>query len=278
MVNVGPLVRLEAKAGRAVIDDVELEYEVVGSGEPLLLIPGSNIAAGMAPLMRSLVEGGGFQIIRYHRRGMAGSSRGAHASVGVARQAEDALGLLRHLEIERAHVCGYSYGGVVAIELALTAPSSVRSLVLLEPILKSVASAQSFFASMRVVNERYAAGDAAGAIESTFEALGGPTWRELVEGAASGSTEQAIADASVFFELEAPSLATWSFDHTRATAFLAPLLSVVAQESGVFFGQGRDQLHAWFPRCLDADVPNATHMLNLQQPDAIAKIVKQFAL
>ena len=40
---------------------------------------------------------------------------------------------MKHLGLERAHVVGHSYGGAIAVQLALEAPSLVHSLVLLEP-------------------------------------------------------------------------------------------------------------------------------------------------
>ena len=43
---------------------------------------------------------------------------------------EDTLGLLDHLEISSAHVYGQSFGGMVGIEMALSHPERVRSLIL----------------------------------------------------------------------------------------------------------------------------------------------------
>jgi pimeloyl-ACP methyl ester carboxylesterase len=117
---------------RAKTDRSELEYEVSGRGEPVVFIHGAFIADTFRPLLAEPSLAGRYRLILYHRRGYAGSSR-ASEPVSVARQAADCRALLRHLGVERAHVVGHSYGGIVALQLALDTPGVVHSLALLEP-------------------------------------------------------------------------------------------------------------------------------------------------
>ena len=57
----------------AKVNGVELEYEVVGSGEAMLLIHGAHLADALQPLVAEpALER--FQRIRYHRRGLGGST------------------------------------------------------------------------------------------------------------------------------------------------------------------------------------------------------------
>ena len=126
---------------RAKIDSAELEYEGAGTGEPVLCIDGVLIADTFRPLLAAPSLAGRYQLIRYHRRGYAGSSPTA-GPISVARQAADCRALLRHLGVARAHVVGHSYGGAVALQLALDTPEVAHSLALLEPALLVGASAQ----------------------------------------------------------------------------------------------------------------------------------------
>src|SRR5438552_11370359 len=89
---------------RLSVDGGVLEYEIVGSGEPVVLIHGAFIAEAYAPLCREPALAP-YQLIRYHRRGYAGSSP-VPASFSIAQQAADGRALLRQLGIERAHVRG----------------------------------------------------------------------------------------------------------------------------------------------------------------------------
>lgn len=256
------------------VGDVRLVYDVIGHGEPLVLIHGSNLATGLAPLASALaVDAPYLQLVRYHRRGMGGSS-GRAWPIGVAQQAVDVLGLLDALGLSSAHLLGYSYGGVVALEAALQEPDRVRSLVLLEPILTEVPSAGQFMAGMDPVMRRYAAGDMAGAASGTFAALGDPDRRELVATAGPDAFESAVRDTELFYRTEGPSLADWMLDPLRAAAVRCPVLSVMGTRSGPFFQDGRALLHERFPQCTDADVPEATHLLNLQAPREIARLIR----
>ena len=112
---------------------VELQYEVVGSGETMLLIHGAHLADALQPLVAEpALER--FQRLRYHRRGLGGSTYPVDAGpTSVAVQAKDAVGLLDHLGVDRAHLVGHSLGGAIALEVAAQYPTRVASLVLLEP-------------------------------------------------------------------------------------------------------------------------------------------------
>jgi 3-oxoadipate enol-lactonase len=107
----------------------ELHFERRGSGEPLLLIQGMGGESTHwgEPFLRELERD--FEVVLYDHRGI-GRSAPLEGDITTADLARDALALLEALEIERTHVFGFSMGGMVAQELALTAPERVRSLTL----------------------------------------------------------------------------------------------------------------------------------------------------
>src|SRR5947209_9425207 len=102
----------EVMLERARVNGVELEYELKGSGQPVLLIHGSHICRSFLVFFArpELIER--YTLIRYHRRGFLGSSP-ATGEVSVRDQAADARALLEHLQVQRAHVVGHSYGGSI---------------------------------------------------------------------------------------------------------------------------------------------------------------------
>lgn len=134
---------------RAQANGIELEYEVIGSGEPVVLIMGIHAQMIHWPdEFCQMLADEGFQVIRFDNRDSGLSSR--LESLGtppiaslVARRilgrrvpvpytlsdlALDVVGLLDALGIENAHVVGASMGGMVAQALAIEHPHRVRTL------------------------------------------------------------------------------------------------------------------------------------------------------
>ena len=169
----------------------------------------------------------------YHRRGN-GYSKRPEGPVSIAEQAQDCRELLRHLQIESAHVVGYSFGGAIALQLALDSAGTVRSLSLLEPILPgaitSPVALQYFMGIMGRAVGQYAAGDKAGAIDAFAKGAFGPDYRGLLDRALPGAFEQAIADADTMFQVEVPALQGWTFTSDDARQILVGVAAIVADD------------------------------------------------
>ncbi|MEN8145657.1 MAG: alpha/beta hydrolase [Gemmatimonadota bacterium] len=253
----------------------KLEYETRGDGEPVLLIHGSHFAASYLPLM---VEAGlaNYQLIRYHRRGFAGSAPHGEA-FSIEQQAADALAVLRHLNVSRAHLAGHSYGGATALQLALDAPDVVGSLALLEPALLMVPRAKTFFQEcVSPAVEKYQSGDPVGAVDVFGRGIGGPEWKAQVARTVPGGPEQAVNDARTFFEIELPALGEWAFDAHKATQIAQPILLVLGSESDPMFEEIGELVHSWFPQTEDHLVPGTNHLLQMQDPRSVAEGISAF--
>ena len=131
---------------------IQLEYEAFGesTSPPLLLIIGlaGQLIFWDEELCRQLAQQGHY-VIRYDNRDVGLSSKIEEAGVPdimrtietlmrgeeidppytIEDMAEDAVGLLDALGIEKAHVCGMSMGGMIAQALAIRHPQRVLSLI-----------------------------------------------------------------------------------------------------------------------------------------------------
>ena len=111
----------------AISEALKIECEVQGEGDPIVFIAGANDDrngwAEVAPAFAT------YQRVLFDNRDVGRSPR-ASRSYTIADMAVDTIGMMDRLGIERAHVLGHSMGGAIAQEVALLAPSRVRSLVL----------------------------------------------------------------------------------------------------------------------------------------------------
>jgi pimeloyl-ACP methyl ester carboxylesterase len=262
------LERMELETG------VELDYEVRGSGEPVVLIHAGVCADWFRGLVEEPALAGRYRLVRYHRVGYAGSSR-VEGAVGVADQAAHCRSLLRHLGIGRAHVVGHSSSANMAMQLALDAPATVGSLALLETALLAVPTGP--FGPQAL--GRYQAGDTAGAVDAWMQGVCGAGYREVLDQALPGAFDQAVADADTFFGQELPALRAWSFGQREAGRVTQPALAVLgarSREVTPVFDQRHELLLAWLPNVEPFVLPDATHLLHLQNPGGMAEALAAF--
>jgi 3-oxoadipate enol-lactonase len=112
----------------ATINGAKIWYEVFGEGEPMLTIHGSGFGHdNFAPIVPYWEKD--FQIIWYDMRGYGLSERPIQ-KYDMEVWADDAVGLLDHLGIEKAHINGTSMGGMIAIKFGAKYPDRILGLVL----------------------------------------------------------------------------------------------------------------------------------------------------
>jgi pimeloyl-ACP methyl ester carboxylesterase len=116
------------ESGYVPVNDLEMYYEVHGSGQPLVLLHGnlSTIGSSFGKVLPALAATR--RVIAVEQQGH-GRTADIDRPFSVAQWAEDTTALLRHLGIEQADFFGYSSGGAVALEIALRTPALVRKLV-----------------------------------------------------------------------------------------------------------------------------------------------------
>lgn len=110
------------------VGDIQMFYQEAGAGDPLLLIMGwgGDHTAWALQLPAFSAE---FRCIAFDNRG-AGQSDQPDVPYSTRMMAEDAVGLMDAVGMERAHIAGVSMGGMIAQEIAINYPERVRTLQL----------------------------------------------------------------------------------------------------------------------------------------------------
>ena len=259
------------------INGVQLEYEATGSGEPVLLIS-PVLADGFLPLLSEPALADRHLLIRYHKRGWAGSTH-TPAPVSIGDHADDAAALLEHLGIPRAHIAGHSSGAAVAAQLALDRPELVHTLMLMELSLLSVPSGELFLEQAGPAFEAYAGGDHARALALFMTVVSGldwPTCRALLEDRTPGAVAQAVADADTFFGVELPALTDWVFGPQQAAAIDQPTLSILGSRTEPLWLEVADFLRRSLPRVEELTIEGVGHLLHVQRSEPVARGMRDF--
>ena len=107
----------------------EMYYDIQGSGETVVLVPGfASGAWSWAWQIEELAER--FQVVTFDPRGIARSKIGPGEKVSIDAISDDVAALLDEIAIPRAHILGISFGGFVAQNFAIRYPDRVDRLVL----------------------------------------------------------------------------------------------------------------------------------------------------
>ncbi len=111
---------------------VKIHYVVEGKGEPVVLIHGLTSSAAMNWELPGTVRllSPKYQVIAFDCRGHGQSGKPTGEDQYGVEMVEDVTRLLDHLKIEKAHVVGYSMGGMIAMKFIVLHPERVKSGVL----------------------------------------------------------------------------------------------------------------------------------------------------
>src|ERR1051325_3512606 len=113
----------------AELTDCRAYYEVIGEGEPLLLIPGLGATCRLwDPIVPELARH--FTLIMLDNRGM-GLSKAKRKPRSLADYSSDYAELLDYLNVDQSHVLGLSLGGIAAQRLAIDHPQRIKRLILM---------------------------------------------------------------------------------------------------------------------------------------------------
>lgn len=258
------------KAGKVSANGLSFAYVEEGSGPPLILVHGSvsdyrEWANQMAPLARR------YRVIacsrRYH---WPNPPPGADADASPDRQVDDLAALIKALGVAPAHIAGHSFGGAVALRLALRRPELVRSLILVEPGVVGVLGdlpasdpvAQEAQANRTAMRDAFAGGDAERIVR---------TMAELV---APGEFEKAGPEVRRMLLANVPA---FQLDYnSRRSPFTCEDAGRVAAPALVVYGgrspPGLQRIAETTARCMKSakllKIPQATHWV--QRPHARA--------
>ncbi|MEZ4867853.1 MAG: alpha/beta hydrolase [Caldilineaceae bacterium] len=218
-----------------------------------------------------------YRLIDYHRRGW-GNSEPLHAPLSIEQQAADCRAVMHHFGVDRAHLVGQSYGGIILLQMALDMPAAVQTLSLLEPALPAILfNAPAFGAVMSKAAALFASNDAAGAMDAFGQEVGGADYRTVFDQTLPpGYFERWVADGPTFMQYDGPALQPWTFTRERAGQITQPVLNMRGANTQPYFCECFETVQAWFPQAENFIVPKAPHTMLQNNPQGTAERLVSF--
>ncbi len=251
-------------------------YEAFGSGPTVILLHGALLDRRMWDQQLPVLTAH-FRVIRFDARGFGRSSPADTAYSG----AEDLYVLMRQLGVQHTVLVGLSLGGRTVIDFTLAHPDMVQKLVVAGPGLSGWTDWSREDTTWRA--EARHAGYANDSVGMAMSWLTADYMRAAMERPELAKRLRVLA---------ADNAAYWMglFRHgdlervadspaiTRLSQIRTPTLVVVGDRDSPVICKIVDTLAARLPRATVVRVPNAGHMVNMEQPAAFDRAVVAFLL
>ena len=259
------------------LDGVKIEYEVLGTGPPILLLHGGFAGRFTFSRQRPLAER--YRVIIPSSRGHDGTDGTLPASYGFdTSEVDDLLAVLQAEGVSRTHAIGHSSGGATAFALARRLPERVDHLVLIEPTLLAILphsereAVTELFLSFIDLGRRE--GDVA-ALGAVLEWSGGEAWRKLDEQTKS-SRLQALTPLAHLIAPHAQGLLALGISEGDVRTLRAPTLLVYGTTSFNPHPAIRDRWRELRPDLQMIVAEGAGHNVHRDKPDVVNSAILSF--
>jgi pimeloyl-ACP methyl ester carboxylesterase len=256
---------------RIEVDRLRIAYRRAGAGPPVVLLHGyvGDGPSTWAPQIAGLSDA--FDVVAWDAPG-AGGSDDPSEDLGLAGYADCLARFVAGLDLERPHVAGISFGGIVALELARRHPGLARTLVLVSAYAGWRGSLPADVADARL-REALALSEfrSEEVVETLLPTMFSPdTPRASVAAFAAAMRELRPAGFRAMARASAEDLRD-ALPHIDVPALVVH--GALDERAPRAVAEG---LHAGLPRSRLVVLPDAGHVCTLEAPDALEAAVRAF--
>lgn len=136
-------------SGHAAVNGINMYYEIHGKGEiPLVLIHGggSTIETSFGVLLPLLAANNKVIAVELQAHGRTGDR---NTPESFEQDADDVAALLKHLNISKANILGFSNGGTTTLQIAMRHPQVVNKIIVISGATKREGFMAGFFDFMK---------------------------------------------------------------------------------------------------------------------------------
>ncbi len=278
----------------ASVDGTQLAYHESGQGDPVILVHGtaSDIRT-WSQQISSLSDS--HRVIAYSRRyARPNNDIPDGMDDQMLPHVEDLRSFQQAVDAQPAHLVGHSWGGFVCLLAAIHHPDSVKSLVVLEPpvvslfvstppkpaelatlMVKRPTTATAIISlgrGLESAEKAFRHGDDNEAMQIFGRTVLGEEWFERL---AEDRMQQSFDNAkSAKAQMLGDGFPPLSDDQVKNVS--TPTLLLEAEDSPSAFHKLLDRLEELMPNTQRVKIPNASHIMNEDNPGAVNEAVKGF--
>ncbi len=255
------------------VGDIDIAYKIFGKGDPILLINGySQSMDNWDPTLLERLASN-HTVIIFNNRGIGNTTSGENRFFSIAQFANDTAGLLDVLEIKQADILGYSMGGFIAQELALTHPDRVGKLI----IYASICGGNESILASQVINLlSNASGTAMERVERFLPLFFPEKWRNENPNYLERipKTIETIPNKTLDQHTEA--IFNWTGTCSKLKNITQPTLVIVGTDDVVTLPANSLLITERIPGAWLVQIKGAGHGLMYQYPEQFNKVLQTF--
>lgn len=250
-------------------------YRLVGEGRPLLLLNGIMMSTkSWEPFLEAFQQGGNrLLLVDLLDQGESGEMDGPY---GIELQARMLAALLDDLGLEKVTVFGTSYGGEVALNLAIQSPRHVGKLALANTVARTSAW-------LKEIGDAWvlAAGNPLAYYSTTIPVIYSPDFydrrSDWMQARKEALTKTAFASPAFLRRMERLTRSAESHDvRDRLGEIACPTLVISSEQDHVTPVEEQEYLRDHIPGAQHVHLPKTGHAAFYERPDLFAAILMGF--
>jgi pimeloyl-ACP methyl ester carboxylesterase len=255
------------------VGDIDIAYKMFGKGDAIILISGYSAPLEFWDLTLLEKLASNHTVITFDNRGIGNTTSG-NRQFSIPQFADDTSGLLDVLKIKKADVMGWSMGGFIAQELALSHPDKVGKLVIYASICGGKESLPPTPDVIKVFSDQ--SGTSLDRIERFIPLLFPPEWRTQNPNYLQNLPAITENILNKTLNLQTQAIMNWAGSCTRLNNIAQPTLVIVGTDDTLTLSANSLLMTGKISGAWLVQIKGGGHGVMFQYPQEFSNIVLTF--
>jgi pimeloyl-ACP methyl ester carboxylesterase len=255
------------------VGDIDMAYKIFGNGSPILLINGYSAPLDFwdPTLLEKLASN--HTVITFDNRGIGNTTSG-DKQFSIPQFAEDTSGLMEALKIDKADIMGWSMGGMIAQEVALSNPEKVDKLIIYASICGGNQSVAPSPEVLKIFSNQ--SGSMTERLQSFLPLLFPEEWREKNPNLIQDLPKSAEISPITTLNLQTEAITKWGGTCNRLSSIPQPTMVLVGTDDVLTVPANSILIAEKIPAAWLVQIKGGGHAMMMQYPDKFSNIVDTF--